>query len=292
MSTDVNGKKCAGCGAYLFPEDDVVFCPVCGAPHHRDCYNSKGQCAFESLHGTDRQYDKVQQATEKTKEEKQEQDQQKSSVYTKPQETADPITVLQFDTLGGIPEDFDLGDGVTAAEARQFVFSNSHRYVPKFAAAKYGKKASFNWLAFLIPPAWFLARKMYKLGIFILVLSVSLSILTIPFVLEFQNYMGAGPYNYNEIAKIFMENMERFEITAMITFFVATTASILLSVLCGIFGDYLYRNHALSSIKEIKKEGLDISENMRKKGGINLFAAIIGLFVVEYLPSIIFSFIM
>ncbi len=292
MSTDVNGKKCAGCGAYLFPEDDVVFCPVCGAPHHRDCYNSKGQCAFESLHGTDRQYDKVQQATEKTKEEKQEQDQQKNSVYTKPQETADPITVLQFDTLGGIPEDFDLGDGVTAAEARQFVFSNSHRYVPKFAAAKYGKKASFNWLAFLIPPAWFLARKMYKLGIFILVLSVSLSMLTIPFVLEFQNYMGAGPYNYNEIAKIFMENMERFEITAMITFFVATTASILLSVLCGIFGDYLYRNHALSSIKEIKKEGLDISENMRKKGGINLFAAIIGLFVVEYLPSIIFSFIM
>ena len=292
MSTDVNGKKCAGCGAYLFPEDDVVFCPVCGAPHHRDCYNSKGQCAFESLHGTDRQYDKVQQATEKTKEEKQEQDQQKSSVYTKPQETADPITVLQFDTLGGIPEDFDLGDGVTATEARQFVFSNSHRYVPKFAAAKYGKKASFNWLAFLIPPAWFLARKMYKLGIFILVLSVSLSMLTIPFVLEFQNYMGAGPYNYNEIAKIFMENMERFEITAMITFFVATTASILLSVLCGIFGDYLYRNHALSSIKEIKKEGLDISENMRKKGGINLFAAIIGLFVVEYLPSIIFSFIM
>lgn len=292
MSTDVNGKKCAGCGAYLFPEDDVVFCPVCGAPHHRDCYNSKGQCAFESLHGTDRQYDKLQQATEKTKEEKQEQDQQKSSVYTKPQETADPITVLQFDTLGGIPEDFDLGDGVTAAEARQFVFSNSHRYVPKFAAAKYGKKASFNWLAFLIPPAWFLARKMYKLGIFILVLSVSLSMLTIPFVLEFQNYMGAGPYNYNEIAKIFMENMGRFEITAMITFFVATTASILLSVLCGIFGDYLYRNHALSSIKEIKKEGLDISENMRKKGGINLFAAIIGLFVVEYLPSIIFSFIM
>ena len=185
-----------------------------------------------------------------------------------------------------------MGDGVTAAEARQFVFSNSHRYVPKFAAAKYGKKASFNWLAFLIPPAWFLARKMYKLGIFILVLSVSLSMLTIPFVLEFQNYMGAGPYNYNEIAKIFMENMGRFEITAMITFFVATTASILLSVLCGIFGDYLYRNHALSSIKEIKKEGLDISENMRKKGGINLFAAIIGLFVVEYLPSIIFSFIM
>lgn len=286
MSTDVNGKKCGACGAYLFDEDDVVFCPVCGAPHHRECYNSLGRCAYESFHGTDRQYDKVKEKTE-----------QKSSNPYKPpseekSEETNPVAFLQFDALGGIPEDFDLGDGVTASEARTFVFSNSHRYIPKFAAAKYGKKASFNWLAFLLPPAWFLSRKMYKSGVFVLVLSVSLTLLTFPFMLEFQNYIsGDDLYNYSEMVRIFTENIEEFEITAMITCFLASVGNILLSVLCGIFGDYFYRNHAIGTIKDIKEEGLDISENMRKKGGVNIFAAIISLFVVEYLPSIIYGFI-
>ncbi len=283
MSTDINGKKCACCGAYLFDEDDVVFCPVCGAPHHRDCYNAKGQCAFESLHGTDRQYDKTNEETSENKQENPQPEEQNRSSTSMP--------FPQFDMLGGIPADFDLGDGVTATEASQFVFSNSHRYIPKFAAAKYGKKASFNWLAFLLPPAWFLSRKMYKLGIFILVLSVSLTVLTFPFMFELQNYIsGDEVYNYSVFAKVLSENLQNFEKTAMITFFVSTLVSVLISVLCGIFGDYLYRNHTIASIKEIKKEGLDITENIRKKGGISLFAAIIAIFVVEYLPSIIYGF--
>lgn len=291
MSTDINGKKCACCGAYLFDEDDVVFCPVCGAPHHRDCYNSKGHCAFESLHGTDRQYDKVQKETAE-KEQPNTQSAEQNTNNANDFNNAGPMPFLQFDMLGGIAKDFDLGDGVTANDAARFVLTNTHRYIPKFAAAKYGKKASFNWLAFLLPPAWFLSRKMYKIGIFVLVLAVSLTLLTFPFMLDFQNYLNADdPYNYSVIAKIFRENIGNFEKSAMITFFAATLGNILLSFFCGIFGDYLYRNHTLSSIKEIKKECLNYEDNMRKKGGVNLFAAMIALFVVEYLPSIIYGFI-
>ena len=42
MSQNENKISCAVCNAYLFEEDDVVYCPVCGAPHHRECYNSIG----------------------------------------------------------------------------------------------------------------------------------------------------------------------------------------------------------------------------------------------------------
>ena len=123
-------------------------------------------------------------------------------------------------------------------------------------------------------------------------LAVSLTLLTFPFMLDFQNYLNADdPYNYSVIAKIFRENIGNFEKSAMITFFAASLGNILLSFFCGIFGDYLYRNHTLSSIKEIKKECLNYEDNMRKKGGVNLFAAMIALFVVEYLPSIIYGFI-
>ena len=42
--------KCAYCHALLFEEDDVVYCPECGAPHHRDCYNQLGECANKANH--------------------------------------------------------------------------------------------------------------------------------------------------------------------------------------------------------------------------------------------------
>ena len=49
MSISIEGEKCPVCGAYLFDEDDVVFCPECGAPHHRECYNAVGHCALAAL---------------------------------------------------------------------------------------------------------------------------------------------------------------------------------------------------------------------------------------------------
>ena len=30
---------------------DRVVCPECGAPHHRECYNKNGGCAFTAQHG-------------------------------------------------------------------------------------------------------------------------------------------------------------------------------------------------------------------------------------------------
>ncbi|MEE1006612.1 MAG: RING finger protein, partial [Acutalibacteraceae bacterium] len=64
MSLKTEGVTCVRCHAYLFDDDDVVYCPVCGAPHHRECYNELGHCALEALHGTDNQYDKLKAAEE------------------------------------------------------------------------------------------------------------------------------------------------------------------------------------------------------------------------------------
>lgn len=50
-------KQCVYCKAKLFSDDEVVYCPVCGAPHHKDCYNESGHCALEHFHGTADEYD-------------------------------------------------------------------------------------------------------------------------------------------------------------------------------------------------------------------------------------------
>lgn len=41
---------CVCCGRLFTDEDDVVVCPVCGAPHHRACWMETGRCAKNDLH--------------------------------------------------------------------------------------------------------------------------------------------------------------------------------------------------------------------------------------------------
>ena len=57
---DYIGKKCPVCQKYFHADDDVVVCPDCGTPHHRECYESLGHCSNENLHeqGYDYQEDK------------------------------------------------------------------------------------------------------------------------------------------------------------------------------------------------------------------------------------------
>ena len=43
---------CPVCGQTLQETDDVVFCPECGTPYHRACYQKVGHCVYEEKHGT------------------------------------------------------------------------------------------------------------------------------------------------------------------------------------------------------------------------------------------------
>ena len=63
MGISVEGQKCPICKAYLFDNDDLVFCPECGAPHHRDCYAALGHCAYKDKHGTSEGYKKPENKT-------------------------------------------------------------------------------------------------------------------------------------------------------------------------------------------------------------------------------------
>jgi Zn finger protein HypA/HybF involved in hydrogenase expression len=49
-------RNCVVCGKEFNEQDDVVFCPECGAPHHRECWKEQGHCYYEAAHGTDLQW--------------------------------------------------------------------------------------------------------------------------------------------------------------------------------------------------------------------------------------------
>lgn len=48
--SNYNGVKCISCGEIFSDSDDVVVCPECGTPYHRECYLKEGQCINTSLH--------------------------------------------------------------------------------------------------------------------------------------------------------------------------------------------------------------------------------------------------
>ncbi len=55
------GQKCVSCNETLNKDDDVVICPTCGSPYHRECYKKEGECINTHLHQSGEEW--VPQAT-------------------------------------------------------------------------------------------------------------------------------------------------------------------------------------------------------------------------------------
>lgn len=98
MGISVEGQKCPVCNGYVFDNDDLVFCPKCGAPHHRECYAAVGNCGLADKHDTAEQYNrsdfaKIEYKTNKGKDEQQRVDEQ--SVNEPPLNHADTTSENQ-----------------------------------------------------------------------------------------------------------------------------------------------------------------------------------------------------
>lgn len=50
------GYICPVCKTKFNETDDIVACPDCGAPHHRECWKQEGRCKYADDHGTPRQW--------------------------------------------------------------------------------------------------------------------------------------------------------------------------------------------------------------------------------------------
>ena len=59
------GKSCPVCSKTIEQDDDVVVCPKCGAPYHRECYTEKGKCIFTDLHKNKQSWKEVYDKSEK-----------------------------------------------------------------------------------------------------------------------------------------------------------------------------------------------------------------------------------
>lgn len=320
-----NKKICQICSGELSEQDDVVVCPTCGAPHHRECYFSLGQCGREQDHGTDKQYDLEQKAKAQETEEKIKKvrcgncgteiteenpkicphcgkhfsriirlDSFPTEEGEQSEDFANKVLGNIFvDALGGVNPKTMIED-VSAKEVASFVAVSTNRYLPKFCKLSKDKKTSWNWAAFLFPTAWCFFRKMYKDGFIYLLVHLIGCLMLLPmmsFVYSCMGGLDTAAMNYTQMLETVMANMDSFNSITAIIYMLGVGVFATKHIYAGVMSDWNYRKHCILTINSIKNNAkLDTEEKeymFLKKGTVNLFTCLLGVALENYMLTIL-----
>lgn len=298
MSLRIEGQKCVVCGAYLFEEDDVVYCPDCGAPHHRDCYATVGRCGMEAFHGTDQAYKRPEMKDEMPEPDKPENP--AGSVCPRCGRETDsdtkfcpycgtPLTGVPFADTGSVGSD-ELEEGVTAGKAARVVMANVIRYIPLFRTLGKNKKVSWNWAAFLLPHGWFGFRKMYLPCAIVSALMVVAGLFLLPMMYQLETLSGSDSLSYAELYSLLGSGAAGISRIAMMLSGIGSLLNLGVRIVSALFGDWIYRQRVVSAVREIDENDGD-EELARRRSGISPAVFLVAIILVQVLPVLIFNFI-
>lgn len=311
MSISVEEKKCAACQAYLFDDDDIVFCPVCGAPHHRDCYNAIGHCALEGDHGTEKQYDLTEA---KQKESKLDEGEKACATEQKvrcprcgtelhesedicpmchtPKSGVKFVSVSPFGVhtaQGGSRFDGEtvIEDDIKLKELVPIVSVNSARYSEKFVALNRKNRISWNWAAFLTPSGWSFYRKNFRTGMLYLLLVIAGSLLSLPLeaALNSLSYGAAG--GMTEMTAALAQLLKDGNLLPCILSAIGGILTLGTRVFAGLFADYSYRGECIEKAKKIRASQEEKETLYYKLGGVSPVWFMLALMAETYAPALI-----
>ena len=354
------GLPCPVCGIVMNEHDDVVVCPECATPHHRECWFKNGRCINEELHSEtfvwmpDSVTPENEPAAISPDDAKDEQATESETIRTDDgsivchvcgSENPDDAVhcgscgallgkteekeqvectfcgaknlkgALRCHTCGNFLSP-DTGkspflDGVSDAENEiigeytvgdyaLYTQLNAKRYVPKFRRIENGR-VSFNWMAFLFGPKWFLFRKMYKIGTLLLVASVAVAMICAPLVnshykasadfMEQMTQLGFDAENpdlsslFSEItadeeaAKQYEKIYWSYLLKSSLPMFGYAVIMLGERLLCGFLADKLYFKKVNADLKIIDAATEDASIRKMmivRRGSVSFFAYFVG----------------
>ncbi len=294
---------CPACGNDFTENDDVVFCPECGTPHHRECWNKTGHCINENLHGTGENVDVT------FKKSGVELQQPQSAVENEEKPVFSPFGTnpAEGHPFGFNPVEIKQDTLINGKPAHLFeiaVKANQKYYIPRFIIADRGVKTpSWNFVSFLVPMAWSLYRKMYKIAALIFALYVALFCVTGYFIFSDTEYINANMACLEEDPEYF-KNIYLYEAGGDVTLtanqkklievsenisiptYISIGSSVLLFVVrffMGVSANGLYLKKLTSSIEKGEKNGLTgdaLKAYIYRKNGVLpiIIAIIVGVF--------------
>lgn len=317
------GQSCPVCGQRFNEADDIVTCPQCGAPHHRACWKSEGHCHFADTHGTDRQWAATRSSESeypqaptkrcpncgKDNPEFSEFCSQcgrefpnKTAWEQPPHHTQTPPPVGQYtpppygdyapfrmpmqDPYGGVPRNETI-DGISVETIAEIVGPNTAYYLPRFYKMSHGgSKLSWNWMAFLLPYNWLLFRKNLGWGGAVFAFSMVLSFFQYQATAKIDSFLQGDTYTalYQSMQQLILSGNARLFIAIL---FITSIISFLLSILCGMFGNYLYLQTVLKKARKLQNDpDGQYNRNFQTTGGTSFALAAapyLVIYAVQYL---------
>ncbi len=301
------GQKCPVCGNFFGEQDDIVTCPECGAPHHRNCWKTEGHCHFAELHGTGKAWHEEQQAQADAQaapkkrcsrcgydnpefsefcarcgKELDTPDWQTQSAvppinerppvgrYTPPH--AGAYTPFG-DPYGGVPRTETI-DGVPVDTMVKLIGPNSAYYLPRFYRMTHGgSKASWNWSAFFFSYNWLLYRKNILWGAVAFVVTTVVSFFAQAVTDQLESMLSGSTMEamMQAAEKVLASEQGRllWSILSLLSLI-----SLALRVLIGLFGNYLYLRTTLRKAKKAENELITpYDQGFRKSGGVSFALA-------------------
>lgn len=322
--SNYNGMKCISCGNVFKDGDDVVVCPECGTPYHRECYLKEGKCVNTKLHETGESWKPEFENTENAGNSGEPLRCIRCGAVNPPEgifcnkcgmplnanrDAQRPFNSMN-DNVNGFNNNnqngffsnqqgtFPFGgtnqmvfdkdseiDGVKLDDYSKYVGKNQFSFLSQFIRfGKFGGKVSMNLGALVFPELYFFYRKMKKVGILFLALTFILSIPEM-IVVGQTSVMGMTLLGTN-----INVNSADFK-------YLYTACSYLimgLRFLAGLFGTYWYYRTARKDIMDIrqKNSGKDetiIKEQISAKGGTSWIYVIVAATV--FFVIIAFSYV-
>lgn len=239
MHEQFKNEKCAACGMKFFDDEDIVVCPECGTPYHRECWNRIGTCIHSAEHGSYEWKSDNEELREHL-------ENIEHAENIKHETTEDGFEIFHVDSYDEYREimdkklleqekDFDDIDGVTAKELLKFVGKNGYYYLPVFNdMRKNNKSMKLNFAAFLFFPIHCFYRRMNFFGVimmFLLFLTTEAKIL----LSHFADELG------------FSDN------TLLTAYIITTAVSLALNIFVLMFFNYFYLKASVKKIKMIKQ---------------------------------------
>ncbi len=288
-------QNCVHCGRECAKNDDVVVCPVCGTPHHRECWADGNGCGNAHRHAEGYVYVNPNQSQESEKIEKCAfcgNENPASALLchkcgadlTKgPQSNMNdegdmngmPFMTFSFTQQKNPYEDSqEKIDDVPVSEIAKRVAFKTEYYIPKFKKISRRKiPFSWNWAAFFMPTCvWFYYRKCYLAGTLAAIFDILVQVL-------FNGYL-------TEVANVMYSDMATEQLVAALRnlFFTPTGLALFgivigFKILMGLTGNAIYKTQLLT----------DISKNKENSGGVSYFLPVIGYFLFNNIAMIIIS---
>ena len=318
---------CPVCNRFFGEDDDIVFCPECGTPHHRDCYKAVGHCVNRGLHASGYSYYSENKPAEE-KEEKTQQEDKISSIFENfksdendGKSVVEPIGFPNLINTDSVYEKDDQKiDGESVADFAAAIRTNAPRFINLFKDFEYGKrKTSWNWGAFFFGSLYLFFRKMYKHAM--------------AFMAAFVGVVYASCFAITKVAPLYVEAVKKFadlyaqnKLTnedmmklanvsemskANAVLYITLGIILVLRVIQALYADRFYKSTLTEIIKNVNnqlKDGAsfiqspvfpsqssDLSQKQMKqyylarRGGTSFFMALLAASAIYFLTSMAYS---